>query len=203
MRFLNDTRDHEWSYCCLMCHVYALEPEELTAEMRETIARAAEKISVQLRGCFVYESNAEDDVDAFVLLTPGGYVLVLSSELAKCDLETMNIIFEEVDQDTLKFGPETQLDVPSLNEKAQKRAQETREPVGGDNPLAELEPSLEDIQAAARAEIQADIDALEAEGKAELDRACEEIHADLEAAFAPAQREFEELRKHLDKELKL
>ena len=182
MLFLNDNKNHEWSYACLMCHVYAAEAETITAEMRETIERAAVVISVPLRGCFVYRSNAEDDIDGFVLLTPGGYVLVVSSELAKVNVETMTAIFREVDQDALDFGPETEVNVSALNEKAKKRAQETREPAKGDP--AELQPSLED-------------------GIAEFDKACKEIHAEMEAAFAPIQNEFDELRKQLDNELKL
>ena len=127
MIFVNDRKDHQWSFCSLMCHAFAEEAEAITAEMREAIERAAELISVPLCGCFVYRSNDEDDVDSFILLTPIGYVLVVSSELAKVNSETMSVIFQEVDQDALEFGPETEVNVSALNEKAKKRAQEARE----------------------------------------------------------------------------
>ena len=112
MYFVNDCKDHRWSYCSLMTHTFAAEPEEITTEMRETIERAAEVVSVSLHGIYVYKGAGDDDIDCFVMHTPGGYVLVLSSECARLNVETLGFIFAEADQDASLYGPEIEVDVP-------------------------------------------------------------------------------------------
>lgn len=130
MLFLNDNKNHEWSYCSLMTHTFASEPEELTAEMRETIEQAAEVVSVNLRGAYIYKSAADDDIDCFVLHSPAGYIMVMSSEAAKLNLETLAYIFGEADYDAAQFGPEIEYDCSAAYSKGQKRKQEARKPVG-------------------------------------------------------------------------
>ena len=130
MLFLNDNKNHEWSYACLMTHTFALEPEELTAEMRQTIGQAAEVVSVNLRGAYIYKSAADDDIDCFVLHSPAGYIMVMSSEAAKLNLETLAFILAEADHDAAQFGPEIEYDCSAAYSKGQKRKQEARKPVG-------------------------------------------------------------------------
>ena len=127
MIFVNDRKDHQWSFCSLMTHTFALEPEELTAEMRQTIEQAAEVVSVNLRGAYIYKSAADDDIDCFVLHSPAGYIMVLSSVAARLNLETMAYIFGEADYDAAQFGPEVEYDCSAAYSKGQKRAQEARE----------------------------------------------------------------------------
>jgi hypothetical protein len=130
MLFLNDNKNHEWSYCSLMCHIYAAEPETITTEMRETIQKASAVISVHIRGVLVYESAGADDIDAFMLHSPSGFVLVLSSEAAKLNVETLAFIFAEADQDASLYGPEIEVDIPAAYSRVKKRAQDAREAVG-------------------------------------------------------------------------
>lgn len=130
MYFVNDCKDHRWSYCSLMCHVYAVEAEELTAEMRETIQRAAEVISVNIHGAFVYESAGADDIDVFVLHSPSGYILVMSSECTRLNVETLGYMFGEADADAASFGPEVEVDIPAAYSRSRKRAQDAGEAVG-------------------------------------------------------------------------
>lgn len=130
MLFLNDNKNHEWSYACLLTHTFAAEPEEITTEMRETIERAAGVISVSLHGIYVYKGAGDDDIDCFVMHTPGGYVLVLSSECARLNVETLGFIFAEADQDASLYGPEIEVDVPAAYSRVRKRAPDAREAVG-------------------------------------------------------------------------
>ncbi len=130
MLFLNDNKNHEWSYACLLTHTFAAEPEEITTEMRETIERAAEVISVNIHGVFVYKAQDSDDIDSFILHSPGGYILVLSSECAKLNTETLGFIFAEADQDASLYGPEIEVDVPKAYSRVKNRAPDAREAVG-------------------------------------------------------------------------
>ena len=129
MYFINDKKDHLWSYCSIMCHVFAAEAAELTTEMRQNIEKAGAVISVALAGTFVYVGQGEDDVDAFILHTPSGFVLVMSSEAAKLNAETLAYIFGEVDRDASLYGPELEYNCAAAYSKQQKRAPDAREPL--------------------------------------------------------------------------
>ena len=129
MLFLNDNKNHEWSYACLLTHTFAVEPEEITDQMRQTIERAVEVVSVSLHAIYVYKGAGDDDIDCFVMHTPGGYVLVLSSAVAGLNVETLGIIFAEADQDASMYGPEIEVDVPAAYSRVKKRAQDAGEPL--------------------------------------------------------------------------
>ncbi len=120
MKFFNDCADHELSFCSLMTHSFPAE--ELDAETRSRVEEAARVFSVELRGVFVYSSAAEDDVDSFVLATPGGFAWVLSSEAAKAGPIELRYFARQADADASEFGPETSVDVLGLNQKAKENA---------------------------------------------------------------------------------
>lgn len=120
MRFVNDKADHEQAYCSLMTRTHPAEA--INEEARSRITKACEDMRVPVSGCYVYRSESEDDVDAFVLASPGGYMMVLSSEAADVDAETMSYFCKQADADAFEHGPETAVDVQKLNQKPEKGA---------------------------------------------------------------------------------
>lgn len=117
VRFVNDKVDQLWSFCALMTHSYPIDADSISPEMRGNIIAACEAVNA-VTGVYVYRAAMDDDVDCFMMQTPSGYVLTLSSEAAKKNTETLEYFVRQADLDAWFFGPEVEINIMELNREA-------------------------------------------------------------------------------------